>query len=84
MKAKASPAAKRSGVRSGSFVPEAVAATSLLPPTRVLARIPRGDVTVLMVGRSCQLVWEQAGVRCSCTSAALDEDPNKPDTTRGS
>jgi hypothetical protein len=36
MKANASAAAKRSGVRYGSFVPEALAAKSLLPPMRVL------------------------------------------------
>jgi hypothetical protein len=39
MKAKASPAAKRSGVRS--FVPEALAAISLLPPISVLASMRR-------------------------------------------
>jgi hypothetical protein len=50
MKAEASAAAKRSGVRSGSFLPEAWAATSLLPPVRVLASISRADVTVLIVG----------------------------------
>jgi len=46
MKAKANPAAKRSGVRSGSFLSEALAATSLLPPARMLACISRADVTV--------------------------------------
>jgi len=50
MKAEASAAAKRSGVRSGSFLPEALAAASLLPPEKGLANISRADVTVLIVG----------------------------------
>ena len=52
MKATASPAAKRSGIRYGSLLPEALAATSLLPPMRVLVTIDRADVTLSAVNGS--------------------------------